>query len=473
MSFEILNKTSASPTIVLKLQLNNKIYAVKLWANVVADITKQKGNNPLYKPYESSIKALRYEKRVYLEKIKPLLDNDPNLPFLPYSGDEGQEGCNSSPNNIAQFLGITDEQTRQNIEQKVLWYAGLYIYIKHPSERYNYTLNNILQYMQNKNMNVLQIMEYFEQKNVKVECMILPFVENVLTLNNYISNVSTEDMLTILKDIINGIFVLYRNNVVHNDLHPGNILLGRLGPQQPKKVLIFDWDRGYSPELRDNPTLSNEICEEPINPNIYRRKNYCVYSQCNIIKGDGYSTDFYKMLSYVAKRDDFPIILENFGIPDYITQSIITDFLKNSSKTFFSIQFQNGKKCTYLQGPHNHNTMQETMRSFGPINNIIRKVNDPNFLLLPLKYRPLDIPIDFDLSDLDGPPSNSNQQFNFISQEQGVMSQKYGQKQMKQYSEKMQTKPILKSRPMRGTNIFNIIENNDVRKYGFGNKINM
>ena len=175
-------------------------------------------------------------------------------------------------------------------------------------------------------------------------------------------------------------------------------------------VLIFDWDRAYSPDLGDNPILSKKTCDNK------ESSNLCICSQCNIII-DNYSTDFFKIISYITLRDDFNIILEKFGINDKKKQTIIHNFLEKALKEYFSEEYPNGQKCTYMYNPELNVIMKDTIQYFGSMNDIISKVNNPNFTKV---------------------------SFNFKGNN-------------------------LQSKQMRGKNILEIIKTNDIRK----NKINM
>lgn len=190
-------------------------------------------------------------------------------------------------------------------------------------------------------------LEYYTNKNLHTKltfhAIILPTV-NMITLNDLLEDRRTDIQLIVhcLKQIVYGIDLLYSKKIVHNDLHPGNIMLDK----NTGNTYIYDFDRSYAVELGDNPLLSKKFDEGSCGRN----------SQCNHINSEGYAIDLYKILHYVFLRIRF-----NFpGIDGPIKNMYIASelFGKPSSRqhelaymSLIQILIQNGPFFTYQFEP--------------------------------------------------------------------------------------------------------------------------
>jgi hypothetical protein len=183
---------------------------------------------------------------------------------------------------------------------------------------------------------------------------------------------STSDIKTIIKKIVVGIFYMYKNGLVHNDLHSGNIMI----ENGTGKVLIFDWDRAYM-NGQANPLLSDNICNK-----------LCSSSQCNIFNTDDYAIDIYKILHYILKTrrniDSEVLLNDLFDIHSTIFDFFkLTNILNTLTNTpFFNKLDYDGRYCTFLQKPDKN--MLYVMDNFGTIGIIFAKTNPEIADILPI-----------------------------------------------------------------------------------------
>ena len=176
--FEIMGKDkSKSPTILIKATMpNGKILAIKLWTNIYTDNDHRKHNE-----------SLEYEKKIYEKKIKPLLEQDPTLSFLPYVG----EGCNSSADDVANFLRVDKDSD----EEMILWYGALFYFINNPYNNFDYTDYEISEYMEENEKTILDIRKTLN--NVKIQCILLPYIDESMTFGDYF-NINLDIFLILL-----------------------------------------------------------------------------------------------------------------------------------------------------------------------------------------------------------------------------------------------------------------------------------
>ena len=81
--------------------------------------------------------------------------------------------------------------------------------------------------------NVVPVIEFFYEK--EIPCLVLAYVEGE-TIYQYIQNhgvLSSREVWTLFAKLSHAINLLHKNNVIHCDIHPGNIIL------QPNIVLIL------------------------------------------------------------------------------------------------------------------------------------------------------------------------------------------------------------------------------------------
>jgi tRNA A-37 threonylcarbamoyl transferase component Bud32 len=322
LPFKIFNKSTSSPTLLIHNKNVVPQVVLKLW---------KKSDLPIYK-------ALEYEKSVYSRKINPLIENNENAPFLKYIG----EGNCANFLQIADYIGAKDEKAKNFLT------LAFYIYEK-VQDDFNYEI--LEEY---KDMDVYKdYTEYGEKENIEriinainYQCIILPFV-NMIPFSEALECYDTHRIVDIFKNIMEGVFMLYRNDVSHNDLHDDNIMI----EEDTDKVFIFDWDRSYCSEFGDNPMLDKNVCKKP-----------CSSSQCNLFHRDGYCIDFYKILYYVLySRRDWRTILENIGIVNVNYEAlgttlydIIYKTIREHNNGFFNALYWDDDegdeiKCSWLQ----------------------------------------------------------------------------------------------------------------------------
>jgi serine/threonine protein kinase len=321
LTFKILPKRSASPTIIILNKDKNLIY--KCWnANTFTKETE----------------GLEYEKLVYMEKINALLLKYPDLPFLKYIGE-----AKVSIKDLATDLGID--------ESLPILASAIMLFLDDEDRQNTFSSENLQRFARAK-------IRYLTREiidSVTLKMIILPRIE-FRTLSDILPIASTNKIIDIIRKIVEGLEVLYRYGVVHNDLHSSNIMI----EDKTEKVLIFDWDRAYVKGV-DNPQLSNEQCD-----------GLCAYGQCNILNPDGYSIDFFKVLCYILKirskiGDAVTILTSISKIQDTMTAGVVINFMKNNNDCFFKT-----RGCTYLQFPDS--TMEFVKEQFGSITAIQKRI---------------------------------------------------------------------------------------------------
>lgn len=327
LSFKILPKNSASPTLIIVNKKTNHLY--KCWGSNNTSI---------------EAKGLDYERKVYESKINDMLKKDKDLPILRYIG--------SANTDMETFKKQFDIKTED--ENGIFNIALMYFY-KDNTIKSNWEYNDIKKYraILKNEFTKGQQTEYYN--SIRIKLIILPMVK-FRSLDSILNIVSTKEMEYIIKRLVVGIYYLYWNGVIHNDLHAGNIMI----EDGTNKVYIYDWDRAYV-KGHDNPQLSNMKC-----------RGLCSVSQCNIGNKDGYAIDFFKVMCYILYRrnkvGDAKTLLKNlFNIDNDIKATIVIEKL-GKLPCFF-----NEKGCTYLQFPDN--TMIYIKELFGSIQEIYKKVN--------------------------------------------------------------------------------------------------
>ena len=342
--YEIFNKSSSSPTILIHSKVRNSVFKI-WWEN---DVDAKLG---------AAIACL-YEKNVYESKIIPFLSADNTLPFLP---------CLGTSDNISVkdlYTVITGCSSSASTENRVFLKAFALFFSNTRKANTDY-----IKFLTKNADNPLLYTEITKYENQKVQYIELPYVK-FNTFHNMILSASTEDMIFYIEQIVRGINHMYDNDLVHNDLHSGNIMISLT---TPKKVLIFDWDRSYIKGI-PNPYLASD--EDHPN-NVEFCEKLCNYSQCNMVTPGGYATDFYKILSYVAlyRNDDFEQILSRcFDIKNYNFHSYRHNFVKNTlsnANPFFQKNISE-QECTMLQNPDDNMKRLNTL--FCPIGIIYQNI---------------------------------------------------------------------------------------------------
>lgn len=418
--FTILPKKSSSPTMLIKCKdPRGKWIICKVWNADDPSLETQ---------------GLEYENKVYEKKVAPLLDKNPKEPFIKYHGYGEMNG-----EKLAHFIGINEANFPEEEEDEYIedidialdyWQVCCIFFTRDPEMEYDWE--------KLKNYDVpYDYREMFSLDQMDFKFITLEYIE-CNTFTDCIRNYGTKDFLKVLKQVIEGIYILYKNKVVHNDLHSGNILITK-----KRNVKIFDYDRSYMKGI-NNPQLNSKQCED-----------LCSFSQCNIYKEDGYATDFYKMLSYCSQREDFGVILDKFGITNSTGDEIksrffgkgdkytkIQNFFLRSMDDFFR-KINNDRKCTYLQFPDSD--MNYIKSQFGTIDQIYKNTKDKARFGRTSVIGNAIIPIKTNLV-------RKNTEANVSTKD----------------------KPIKKSKPLpKPKSIADIILKNNLRKFGKAKKFNM
>jgi hypothetical protein len=143
----------------------------------------------------------------------------------------------------------------------------------------------------------------------------------------------------VLYSVYEGISILQNHQIVHNDLHFGNIFVKT---NNDDSTFIYDFDRAYCPPVGPNPNLTNDPCTRP-----------CRSGQCNIY--DPFTDCFKIMLQFVHRfrnimgvaRDQAMLII--FRILFNGTQdAVITNFIRILLQHNF---FMDITQCCYLFNP--------------------------------------------------------------------------------------------------------------------------
>lgn len=341
--FRILPKNSSSSSILVtttKLIGNSKLM-LKIWV----DLQKQLPYDPRgqREPTETEL-ALEYERKVYIEKIAPILGDKREKLDIPVTDmallrpkayNLGSENQASTIHNLVEELSGIEYSAEQKESYKKLLALAIYCcnefsIDKGPNTEENPNLKNRL-YTELKKNNKLtnECIDWFKLETYRTYFflnyfMVIPSVgllEHIITewrlnvigtqsyaglsesLEVVLKDLTTADVVRYTKMCIKTLYVLYRNNVVHNDLHDGNVLM--VTSEDTFIPLIYDWDRAYVKNYK-NPILNDTICV-PL----------CSFGQCNIFN-KYLPTDFYKFMYYiiVQRLEDINLILNELKIKE-------------------------------------------------------------------------------------------------------------------------------------------------------------
>jgi hypothetical protein len=321
--YKILSKDSASPSLLVltgdgrrdmcpRIVEEGKYFseglAVKTWCRTDGD-----DFNKRHRTDEE--KALEYEKKIYTRKIKPIMDlneediDNPSeyVPILRYIGDD--DDC-STVETLIRFIGIDlESDSPEVLAQRDLLYLAFYVtdaIVRDPGfEAYIKPINFMMVEFYRKFFGYLTEAgkERFRVKfpNIrywKIGALLLPRTK-FRTFDEYFGYSSQSSLF---QQVVKGLYMVNKAGVVHNDLHCGNIMIKKNvdGVEPVRKVMIYDWDRGYSPDLGPNELLDTST-----------DTGLCAMSQCNLFM-EQRPIDLLKILRYVAdSRDDFFDILQN------------------------------------------------------------------------------------------------------------------------------------------------------------------
>ena len=269
--FTIFNKTSASPTIIIKTIKTGTPIVLKLWS-------KDANSSYSIDEHKMAIAALEYERYIYANTVNPYLINHPNAPFMKYVG----EGVFVNYKQLADFIGAqTDE------ENEFLAFV-LVSYLSRPRRGLDYYKNfdKSFKYSDSKALS-----------NATFSAILLPYVD-YNTFNDFLTNGPFDQTFELLTTIIKGIYIMYYDmKLLHNDLHGNNVLIEK----GTGKVMIYDYDRSSVNGIL-NPYCDNKV------------DNYT----CSQYDGRGYTNDFYRILLYCDQSSDFKSMLINLAKPEKV-----------------------------------------------------------------------------------------------------------------------------------------------------------
>jgi hypothetical protein len=321
--YKILSKDSASPSLLILTGngVNGGCPSIvedgKYFENGLAIKTWCKTNDTEYNKRRRTVeeKALGYEKKVYVHKIKPIMDaneedqDNPSeyVPLLRYIGDDGD--C-SSVGTLISFIGIDfEDSSPELVAQRDLLYLAFYVtdaMVRDPN------IEESLKPIEFMNVDFYrrffgQLTEEGKNRFVqnfpdiihwKIGALLLPRTK-FRTFDQYLGYISQSSLF---QQVVKALYMVNKAGLVHNDLHCGNIMIKKNPDdiEPVRKVMIYDWDRSFSPDLGPNALLNMET-----------DTGLCRISQCNTFI-EQRPIDLLKILRYVAdSKDNFFDILQN------------------------------------------------------------------------------------------------------------------------------------------------------------------
>lgn len=162
------------------------------------------------------------------------------------------------------------------------------------------------------NENILQLYEVLKVKNCYY--LILEYC-NGGDLGEYIKSGKTEYDLNYIKQIFKGLHYLYKENVIHRDIKPNNILI--------HSNIIKICDFGFAKKREDNDMM-NTFCGSPLYmaPEIFKLSNYT------------HKTDIWSLgvviFEIIYKKHPYPSDNKNTLMSNIKNTPIYIDYLENS-----------------------------------------------------------------------------------------------------------------------------------------------
>jgi hypothetical protein len=431
LTFKVLDKSSASPSILI-IKKDTYPYIMKVW---------------LKNDTSEEAEALRYEDKVYRKNIKPILKRHPKLGLVNYFGSSES----TTAEELAEMLDINTDFGRK------IFYNSIYIFQRKPKRACDYSDFDVINLSYNYKAS--------DMAKVELQFIVLPCIK-YNRLFDVLQTASTERIIKYTKQLIEVIYHIYLYGVIHNDLHSGNVMI-----DENDNVLLFDWDRCYSVNIGDNPFLDKKRCADD-------GSDLCFNSQCNIFNDYHYAIDLYKVLYYILRirsekgdarnilRDVFEITSSNQSSEDTIHKFLIKKLTKNP---FFSKD-----DCTYLQYPDKK--MKKIHKLFGGIDKMYNRIVEKSE----------NVSYEFKFSSVENAFSKSNN-VNIMSniEKQNKYEHDSNMKTKNSVSESLDIEKIIKNskndmynknrniylkstenKPKRW--IYDIMEENNIRKYGKG-----
>jgi hypothetical protein len=352
--------------------VTGNLSVLKIWLNT----PKLKENKliPQNEIVSSSEKALNYEQEIYDKDIRAILAEFKDAPFLEPTGT----GVGTIERLFRQFRFSPQVDTPSKIDQYIRLLC-LALYVLHecnisPEKVTVLEMNAVdlnwgdpefyRSYFRLFPKEVVDLRPIFTQWWINTTITI-SYVDKCVEFTECLVSNGTLEVIADLKEIIRGLYILSLYNIVHNDMHSGNILVVNL---PVKKRLIYDFDRCYKNGF-PNPMLTDGVCDA----------NCGLQSQCNRFN-QNIPTDFYKLLYYVfTKRSaDYEQILAGLNI--YASEEFLYMHIWNGiiggNNSFFSIG-----NCSYLQDPSRNPEFQKVTEYIGKTwDDIFNKVFNTNLL---------------------------------------------------------------------------------------------
>lgn len=248
--FKFVEKTSGlSPSTLFFGQKDGSSVFVKCWfdwSNVSAEeIRNARKSSTLFSLYESqdakeTLESLSYEVRVYKHLTK-LVAEKKCFNFLPMFAH-----ARCPIGEIALALdGIALDSTQVRLARIVKAYA---------------------KFVPSLHLEILSTMTAQVEKPTDIS-------ERLVSLKDFLqANPAQENVDKVMFQLLYALYVLEKEEIVHNDLHYGNILVEKLPAEQCVSITvegkmiafktlfvpkIYDWDRAYSVKLGNNPLLQD------------------------------------------------------------------------------------------------------------------------------------------------------------------------------------------------------------------------
>jgi hypothetical protein len=348
-TYRILTKNSASPTLLFLANegrnipdfkqgncpnklINdidgplNKGVCIKAWCAYA-----QRGPTP-------AEGGLQYEKKVYSDIIREILHEDPDRPFLRYLGDDS--GC-TTVGKFAVFLGIHNPNSIQFHLIKLAFFVCNFLSLNPRFKRDFLGDDYIIDFLSGGFYRT-----FFQRVGIDGQNLFVNLNDNntisgweiggiittrMAAYNTFQQIMPTPNRVAVFRELLRGLYIINGKQLVHNDIHPGNTMVVNPG-QADMKVLIYDWDRAYTPRFGDNPSLSNNPMEAP-----------CLQSQCNRFM-NGRPIDLLKVLLYFTPVPAifYEILRDGLRIQNFVSGGV----------TFYNRILNGIRVCSPGQGNH-------------------------------------------------------------------------------------------------------------------------
>lgn len=243
----ILKKDSASPSEIMfgKLVIDSMKLNTEVSLKIFLDINSSNPN------YQQDIQGIKYEARVYGDIINAILVKNQSPNFI---GLLGYGECN-------YFQTNKDDKKFNQLKGDLYKKASKWGLEDYQDEKGGSMSNQLS-----------------KEKKLGILITNKPKGELFTLTELYERNISHKSKIIILFQIIYSLAVMQQYRLVHNDLHPGNILVSVLD-QEVEYVYVykgkvfkiktryipylFDWDLAYSDFLGDNPKIESDyFCKD-------------------------------------------------------------------------------------------------------------------------------------------------------------------------------------------------------------------